>query len=233
MLIATGCAMAVRTSARPERKPGEEKPEPDLKSLLSGLSFVRSRPAIFGAISLDLFAVLFGGSVALLPIYAKDILHIGPSGLGLLRSAPGVGAVICALWLTARPINKHVGAWMFISVAVFGLSTMVFGGSTHFVLSLVALVFLGASDMVSVFVRGYLVQVMTPDYIRGRVSAVSSVFIGASNELGEFESGLAAAWLGTVRSVVFGGAATIAITLLWSKLFPELRKLNEFPKPEQ
>jgi len=233
MLIATGCAMAVRTTTRPERKPGEEKPEPDLKSLLSGLSFVRSRPAILGAISLDLFAVLFGGSVALLPIYAKDILHVGPSGLGLLRSAPGVGAVICALWLTAKPINRHVGAWMFISVAVFGLSTMVFGASTHFVLSLAALVFLGASDMVSVFVRGYLVQVLTPDYIRGRVSAVSSVFIGASNELGEFESGLAAEWFGTVRSVVFGGAATIAITLLWSKLFPELRKLNEFPKPEQ
>jgi len=233
MMVATACAMAVRKESIAERKTVDEKSEPDLKSLLSGLLFVRSRPAIFGAISLDLFAVLFGGSVALLPIYAKDILHVGPSGLGLLRSAPGVGAVICALWLTAKPINKHVGPWMFISVAVFGLSTIVFGASTHFALSLFALVILGASDMVSVFVRGYLVQVMTPDYIRGRVSAVSSVFIGASNELGEFESGVTAAWLGTVRSVVLGGSATVLITILWSKLFPELRNMNEFPQAEK
>jgi MFS family permease len=233
MVIATLSAMAVRTRAMPERKETEDKPELDLKSLLSGLSFVRSRPAILGAISLDLFAVLFGGSVALMPIYAKDILHVGPTGLGFLRSAPGVGAVICALWLTAKPIDKHVGAWMFISVGLFGLSTMVFGSSTHFALSLFALVILGASDMVSVFVRGYLVQIMTPDYIRGRVSAISSVFIGASNELGEFESGVTAEWLGTIRSVVIGGAATIAVTLIWRRLFPSLRNMNEFPQMEK
>jgi len=233
MVAGTVCAMMVRTDAMPEKKKMESKSEPDIKSLLSGLSFVRSRPAIMGAISLDLFAVLFGGSVALLPIYARDILHVGPSGLGLLRSAPGVGAVICAVWLTAKPINKHVGAWMFISVGVFGLSTMIFGASTNFALSMCALVMLGASDMVSVFVRGYLVQVLTPDYIRGRVSAVSSVFIGASNELGEFESGVTADWLGTVRSVVIGGAATVGIVMLWTRLFPQLRNMNEFPQAER
>lgn len=234
MIVATVCAVAVRIKPVAEKADAPAgKREIDIKSLLSGLSFVRSRPAVLGAISLDLFAVLFGGSVALLPIYARDILHVGPSGLGLLRSAPGVGAVICALWLTAKPINKHVGAWMFGSVAVFGLSTVVFGATTHFALSLGALVLLGASDMVSVFVRGYLVQVMTPDYIRGRVSAISSVFIGASNELGEFESGVTAEWLGTVRSVVVGGTATVLITLIWSKLFPELRHMNEFPEAER
>jgi len=233
MVVATLCAMAVKTIAAPERTASQPKSDPDIKSLLSGLRFVRSRPAVLGAISLDLFAVLFGGSVALLPIYARDILHVGPTGLGFLRSAPGVGAVICALWLTAKPIDKHVGAWMFISVALFGMSTMIFGASTHFALSLFALVILGASDMVSVFVRGYLVQVMTPDDIRGRVSAVSSVFIGASNELGEFESGVTAEWLGTIRSVVIGGAATLGVTLLWTRLFPELRNMNEFPKAER
>ncbi len=234
MIIATVAAIAVRTPPMVEKKETSQvSKELDLKSLLSGLSFVRSRPAVLGAISLDLFAVLLGGSVALLPVYARDILHVGPSGLGVLRSAPGVGAVICALWLTAKPIDKHVGAWMFGSVAIFGLATMVFGATTHFALSLLALVMLGASDMVSVFVRGYLVQVLTPDYIRGRVGAISSVFIGASNELGEFESGVTAEWFGTVRSVVIGGAATIGITLLWSKLFPGIRNMNQFPESER
>ncbi len=232
--IATLCALAVRTNGVVRRNESVAViAEPDLKSLLSGLSFVRSKPAVLGAISLDLFAVLFGGSVALLPVYARDILHIGPSGLGLLRSAPGVGAVACAIWLTAKPINKHVGAWMFGSVAVFGLSTIIFGASTYFSLSLFALVILGASDMVSVFVRGYLVQVLTPDYIRGRVSAISSVFIGASNELGEFESGVTAEWFGTIRSVVIGGIATIGITMLWTKLFPAIRNMNQFPEVER
>lgn len=204
-----------------------------LASLLTGLKFVRAQPLVLGAISLDLFAVLFGGATALLPIYASDVLQVGPTGLGVLRSAPGVGAVAAALWLSTYPITRHVGAWLFGSVAVFGLSTMVFGASTHFLLSLSALVLLGASDMLSVFVRGYLVQLVTPDAIRGRVSAVSSVFIGASNEFGEFESGVTAAWWGTVPAVVLGGCATLLVTALWMKLFPALRRMDRFPELRQ
>ncbi|MGC3983193.1 MAG: MFS transporter [Steroidobacteraceae bacterium] len=209
----------------------EAAAELDLKSLLTGLNFVRSQPLMLGAISLDLFAVLFGGATALLPIYASDILHVGPTGLGMLRSAPGVGALVCAIWLSAHPITRHVGRWLFGSVLVFGASTVVFGASTSFIVSLVALAGLGASDMMSVFVRNYLVQLITPDAIRGRVSAVSSVFIGASNELGEFESGTTAAWWGTVAAVVVGGSATIVVSLLWMKLFPALRRMDKFPDP--
>jgi MFS family permease len=226
------CAVAAMvTMSRVRARPAAEhsSSEAELGSLLSGLQFVRSRPIVLGAISLDLFAVLFGGATALLPIYARDILHVGPTGLGMLRSAPGVGAVVCALWLTASPIKRHVGRWLFISVITFGLATMVFGIAKNFMLSLAALAVLGAGDMMSVFVRGYLVQLVTPDYIRGRVSAVSAVFIGASNELGEFESGVTAAWWGTVGAVIVGGAATVSISLLWMKLFPALRKLDEFP----
>ena len=229
MIAATLCVMQVRARPTIEARANE----PGLKSLLSGLHFVRSRPIVLGAISLDLFAVLFGGAVALMPIYARDILHVGPTGLGMLRAAPGVGAVISAMLLTAKPINQHVGSWLFGSVIIFGLSTIVFGITTNFVVSLIALAILGASDMMSVFVRGYLVQVMTPDYIRGRVSAVSSVFIGASNELGEFESGLTAAWWGTVRAVAIGGAATVAVAALWIKLFPALRNMDQFPVAER
>lgn len=202
-----------------------------LKSLLIGLNFVRSQPLVLGAISLDLVAVLFGGATALLPIYASDILHVGPTGLGMLRSAPGVGALLCAVWLTTYPITRHVGHWLFGSVLLFGLSTIVFGASTDFMLSLTALAGLGASDMMSVFVRNYLVQLVTPDAIRGRVSAVSSVFIGASNELGEFESGTTAAWWGTVAAVIVGGSVTVTVSLLWMKLFPSLRKMDRFPEP--
>jgi len=226
------CAVAAMvTMNRVRARPAAEHSagEAELGSLLSGLQFVRSRPIVLGAISLDLFAVLFGGATALLPIYARDILHVGPTGLGMLRSAPGVGAVVCAVWLTASPIKRHVGRWLFVSVIAFGLATMVFGIAKNFMLSLAALAVLGAGDMMSVFVRGYLVQLVTPDYIRGRVSAVSAVFIGASNELGEFESGVTAAWWGTVGAVIVGGAATVTISLLWMKLFPALRKLDEFP----
>lgn len=201
------------------------------RSVLSGLSFVRAKPIVLGAISLDLFAVLFGGATALLPIYANDILHVGPTGLGLLRTAPGVGSMLCAMWLWGRPVDRHVGRWLFGSIFVFGAATVIFGVSTHFLLSLLALVTLGASDMLSVFVRNLLVQLETPDSMRGRVSAVSSVFIGASNELGEFESGITAAWWGTVRAVAIGGIATLAVGGIWIKLFPSLAHMDRFPQP--
>ncbi|HEX7171310.1 MAG TPA: MFS transporter [Candidatus Limnocylindria bacterium] len=198
-------------------------------TLLSGITFVRSRPVVLGSISLDLFAVLFGGATALLPIYAGEILDVGPAGLGLMRAAPAVGAAILAMVLTIRPLRRHVGRWMFGGVAVFGIATIVFGVSTSFAISLAALVVMGAGDMVSVYIRHLLVQLETPDEIRGRVSAVNSVFIGASNELGEFESGVTAAWWGVVPAVVVGGAATIAVAAAWAWLFPMLRRLDRFP----
>lgn len=200
-----------------------------LQTLLSGLRFVRSRPVVLGAISLDLFAVLLGGATALLPMFASDILHAGPSGLGLLRTAPGIGAAVCAMIIAMSPITRHVGAWMFGGVAVFGLATIVFGMSSNFYISMFSLTVLGAADMVSVYVRHLLVQLETPDSIRGRVSAVSSVFIGASNELGDFESGLVAKWLGAVRAVVIGGIATLIVTGVWTRFFPVLWRMQEFP----
>ncbi len=200
-----------------------------MRTVLSGVNFVRSRRVVLGSISLDLFAVLFGGATALLPVYAADILHVGSVGLGILRAAPAVGAAVCAGVLTARPVTRHVGAWMFGGVAVFGLSTLVFGISTSFPLTLGALVVLGAADQVSVYVRHLLVQLTTPDVIRGRVSAVNAVFIGASNELGEFESGVTAAWWTTVPAVVVGGVAVMAVAGIWSWLFPSLRTLDRFP----
>lgn len=202
-----------------------------MRTLLSGLNFVWSRPAVLGAISLDLFAVLFGGATALLPIFARDILHVGPAGLGWLRTAPGMGAGLCALLLAFNPIQRHAGAWMFGGVGVFGIATVVFGMSTSFVLSFVCLVTLGAADMVSVYIRHLLVQLETPDAIRGRVSAVSAVFIGASNELGEFESGLTAQWWGATRAVIVGGIATIAVTGLWIRMFPLLWRMDGFSPP--
>ena len=196
--------------------------------VLEGIRFVRSRPVVFGAISLDLFAVLLGGATALLPVYARDILHAGPLGLGFLRSAPAVGAFSMAFYLTHWPLKKKVGAKMFAAVAIFGLATITFGLSTWFPLSLVALFVLGATDMVSVNVRGSLIQLSTPDTMRGRVSAVSMLFIGASNELGEFESGTTAALMGTVRAVVAGGIGTLLVVGAWMKLFPPLRQVNSF-----
>lgn len=203
-----------------------------LQNLLSGLKFVRSRPIVLGAISLDLFAVLFGGATALMPIFASDILHVGPTGLGVLRTAPGIGAAACGLLLALSPISRHVGPWMFGGVAVFGVATIVFGLSTNFYLSVVALIVLGAADMVSVYVRHMLVQLDTPDFIRGRVSAVAAVFIGASNEFGDFESGLMARWWGAVRAVIIGGVATMIVTGLWTRMFPVLWRMQEFPKKQ-
>jgi predicted MFS family arabinose efflux permease len=198
-------------------------------TLLEGLRFVRSRPIVLGAISLDLFAVLFGGATALLPAYAHDVLHAGPTALGWLRTAPGAGAALCSIALAFFPLRRRVGAWMFGGVAVFGAATLVLGFTNNFIVALAALFLLGAGDMVSVYVRHLLVQYETPDDIRGRVSAVNAVFIGASNELGEFESGVTAGWFGLVRAIVLGGAATLAVTGLWAVLFPVLSKMDRFP----
>jgi MFS family permease len=193
-----------------------------------GIHFVRSRPVVFGAISLDLFAVLLGGATALLPVYARDILHVGPTGLGVLRAAPAAGAFIMAAWLTRHTLKRHVGLKMFAVVALFGIATIVFGLSTFFPLSVLALFVLGAADMVSVNVRSSLIQLSTPDTMRGRVSAVSMLFIGASNELGEFESGTTAALMGTVPAVVAGGIGTLLVVGAWMKLFPPLAKVDSF-----
>ncbi|WP_337056520.1 MFS transporter [Pseudomonas sp. USHLN015] len=193
-----------------------------LESLLAGIRFIRSRPDILGAISLDLFAVLLGGATALLPVFAKDILLTGPWGLGLLRSAPAVGALAMSFWLARFPIERNVGRIMFTSVGVFGVATIAFGLSTSFWFSLAVLAVLGAADMISMVIRGAFVQLHTPDEMRGRVSAVNGLFIGASNQLGEFESGVTAAWFGTVPAVVMGGVGTLLITGLWIRLFPTL-----------
>jgi MFS family permease len=198
--------------------------------LLSGLRFVRQRRVVLGAISLDLFAVLFGGATALLPVYAADVLHAGPHGLGLLRSAPGIGAALCGVYLSVSPVTRRVGHYMFGGVIAFGISTIVFGVSTSFWLSMAALLVMGAGDMLSVYIRHLLVQLETPDEIRGRVSAVNAVFIGASNELGEFESGVTAAWFGTIRAVIIGGCATLLVAGLWSRLFPELASMDRLPQ---
>jgi MFS family permease len=197
-------------------------------NLLDGLRYVLRRRALLGAISLDLFAVLFGGATALLPAYARDVLHVGPAGLGLLRTASGLGATLTAVALVLVPIERHVGRWMFAGVCVFGVATVVFGVSRSFPLSLLALVALGVGDMVSVYIRHVLIQLETPDEIRGRVSAVGSMFVGASNELGEFESGITARWLGLVPAVVLGGVLTLIVVGSYLKLFPELRLMERF-----
>ncbi len=196
-------------------------------ALLSGLRYIWHHKLILAAISLDLFAVLLGGAVALLPVYAREVLNVGASGLGMLRTAPGVGAVVTAIIVAHRPLRRRAGAVMLWCVFGFGLATVVFGLSRDVALSLAALVLVGSFDMVSVIVRNTMVQLGTPDEMRGRVSAVNMVFIGASNEVGQFESGITAQWFGTVPAVVLGGACTIAIVALWAGLFPELRKVDK------
>jgi MFS family permease len=203
-----------------------EHAAPSFETLVAGIRYVFQKKMILGAISLDLFAVLLGGAVALLPAIASDELETGPWGLGLLRSAPAAGALCTALFLTLRPIRRRVGAKMFVSVAIYGVAIVAFGLSKDLALSIVALAVSGAADMVSVFIRHNLIQLGTPNAMRGRVSAVSLVFISASNELGEFESGVAAKAFGVVRSVVIGGVGTIAVTLAWAGLFPSLRKVD-------
>jgi MFS family permease len=231
VLLAASVVMvlSLRAGGRNEARSAEP---PGWQALLSGLRFVRSKRLVLGAISLDLFAVLFGGATALLPVYAADVLQVGPAGLGWLRTAPGVGAALCGVALGVLPISRQVGRWMFGGVIVYGLATLVFGLSTVLWLSLVALVAMGAGDMVSVYVRHLLVQLETPDDIRGRVSAVNAVFIGASNELGEFESGVTAAWFGTVPAVIVGGFATLLVAGVWWRRFPELSRMDRFPGSE-
>jgi MFS family permease len=197
--------------------------------LLEGVRFVWHRKTVLGAISLDLFAVLFGGATALLPAYTRDVLHAGPEVFGYLRAAPGIGAGLTAIYLAFRPVTHSVGRVMFYGVGAFGAATVVLGVSHWFWVAMAALVILGVGDMISVFVRSLLVQLETPDSIRGRVSAVNSVFIGASNELGEFESGTTAAWFGLVPAIIVGGVATLMITALWAKVFfPRLWRLQRF-----
>lgn len=229
-VYATACAFFILScflvaSIRIDRK--QERREPfGLESLFAGIHYIRSRPPILGAISLDLFAVLLGGATALLPIYARDILLTGPWGLGILSSAPAVGALSTSFFLARRPLDRSVGKTMFIAVIAFGFSTLIFAVSTSYLLSLCALIGLGAADMISVVIRSSLVQLQTPDEMRGRVSAVNSVFIGASNQLGEFESGLTASWFGTVPAVILGGIGTILVALVWMRLFPQLAKVD-------
>ena len=224
LLLASGLVLAI--TPMPAEAVGKARHPRDA---LDGLTFVFQQRIVLGAISLDLFAVLFGGATALLPIYAAEVLHVGPAGLGVLRAAPGLGAVLTAGLLALWPIRRHVGLWMFGGVATFGIATIVFGASTDFRLSLGALAVLGAGDMVSIYIRHMLVQLETPDAIRGRVSAVNAIFIGSSNELGEFESGFTAKLLGLVPAVVLGGCATLAVVATFMRRFPELRTMDYFP----
>ena len=200
--------------------------------MLGGVRFIWRTEAVLGAISLDLFCVLFGGATALLPIFARDILAVGPAGLGLLRSAPAAGALITGLVLTRHPPQRRVGPRMLVTVAIYGAATLVFGLSRSLALSLAALAVVGAADMLSVVIRSTLIQIVAPDAIRGRVSSVASLFTGASNQLGQFESGVTAAWFGPVGSVVLGGAATLVIVALWSKRYPALSRMDRMARPE-
>ncbi len=201
---------------------------PTLASVLAGFHYIRNRRRLLGVIILDLFVVILGGATALLPIYARDILAVGPIGLGLLRSAPAVGALITSPVLARHPIERHIGHKMFAVVGIFGVTTILFGLSTSFPLSLLALVVLGASDAVSIVVRFSLVQIETPDEKRGRVSAINYLFVGSSNTLGEFESGLVAAWLGVVPSVVIGGVGSLLVAAVWMVLFPDLQRIDRY-----
>jgi MFS family permease len=210
----------------PPPEPLAADAESTTRRFLEGLRFVANNRIVLGVMSLDLFAVLFGGAVALLPIFAAEILHTGPVGMGILRSAPGVGAALAGGYLAMRPLQSHAGRWLFGGVATFGLCMIVFGLSGSFLVSGAALLVSGAGDMVSVYVRSIVVPLNTPDAIRGRVMAVNSMFIGASNELGEFESGLTASWFGTVPSVVIGGVLTLVVAGSWSLLFPAMRRLG-------
>jgi MFS family permease len=225
LALSIGALLALRIPPRPALAGGHAT---TLHDAFGGLRFIRDQPVILGAISLDLFAVLFGGATALLPAYADTILRVGPVGLGILRSAPAAGAALTAAYLARRPLRTRVGRTLLASVAVFGLATIVFGLSRNLGLSFAALTVAGGSDMISVVIRSGLVQLSTPDAMRGRVNAVENVFIGASNELGAFESGTLAALIGTVPAVVAGGAATLAVVALCMLVFPQLRRFDRF-----
>ena len=228
-------AVALLAAIRRELPRHEAPAEKGMTLLLSGVRYVWREKILLGAISLDLFAVLLGGAVGLLPVFASDVLRVGETGFGMLRSAPAVGAALMAILLALRPISRRAGWWMLACVAIFGVATIVFGLSKSFALSLGALVVLGAADMVSVVIRQSIVQLSTPDEMRGRVSSVNMIFIGASNELGDFESGATAALfgeppVGAIRAVVVGGVGTLLVTGLWSALFPELRRAEAVNK---
>ena len=217
--------LLMRANTTPQRQPGSQ-----IQQIREGLVYVWNHKIIFGAISLDLFAVLLGGATALLPAFAADILKVGPEGFGLLRSGPAVGAVIMALILARWPLKRRAGIRMFWAVGAFGAATIVFGLSQSMWLSVTALAVLGAADMISVYVRQTLVQIVTPDHMRGRVSSVSGLFISGSNELGEFESGLVSRWIGPVGAAVFGGVGTIIVTGTWAWMFPDLRKADRLDR---
>ncbi len=221
-LLMAGGALLIFSIPKPRQHTLTE--ERSLATMLAGFRYIWTEKIVLGAISLDLFAVLLGGTVALLPVYARDILDLGPWGLGLLRAAPGIGAVMTALWLAGHPIRDHAGRVMFVCVGLFGLFNVAFGVSTLTSLSVAALALAGAADMISVYIRETLMQLWTPDHVRGRVNAVNMVFVGASNELGEFRAGLMAAALGAMPAVVIGGVGSIAVAALWAGLFPQLRK---------
>ena len=224
-------AVTAMLTLRPIPRGDAGKSHP-LRAVIEGLAYVRDNKIVLGAISLDLFAVLLGGATAMLPVYARDILHVGSEGLGALRAAPAVGAALTALVLTRRPLKRRVGVKMFVCVAIFGLATMVFGESRWMWLSLLSLFVLGASDMVSVYVRSSLIQLHTPDAMRGRVSAVSGLFISASNELGEFRAGVSGSAFGPIGAVVGGGALAVLVTGICAWAFPSLRKADRFVAPD-
>jgi len=231
-LVASTVAI-VLTLELPSQEKARARPAANLSTVFDGFRYIWREKLIFGAISLDLFAVLLGGAVALLPVYAREILQTGPWGLGILRSAPGVGAGIMAIAIAHRPLKNRAGATMLWCVAGFGLCTVIFGVSRSFAISVLALFLVGATDMVSVIVRATLIQVATPDEMRGRVNAVDMIFIGASNELGQFESGITAHWFGVVPAVILGGVGAIIVTGLWAWMFPQLRKVNQLTMKEE
>jgi predicted MFS family arabinose efflux permease len=226
-LIFFAVAISFISLIRSTGTPAGREP-PSLSSVLAGFDYIRTRRRLLGVITLDLFVVLLGGATALLPVYARDILAVGPVGLGFLRSAPAAGALLTAVVLSRHPIERHIGPIMFAVVAIFGLATIVFGLSTWFPFSLAALAVLGASDAFSIVIRFSLVQIETPDAMRGRVSAINYLFVGSSNTLGEFESGAVAAWLGAVPSVLIGGIGSLVIAATWMLMFPSLRRLDRF-----
>jgi MFS family permease len=210
----------------PKPRQHSEVQKVSLNTLFEGFRYIYREKVVFGAISLDLFAVLLGGAVALLPVYARDILELGPWALGLLRASPGIGALLTAIWLSGSPFRDHAGIIMLFFVGMFGVFTVIFGISTVPWLSILALSLMGAADMVSVYIRETLIQLWTPDRLRGRVNAVNMVFVGASNELGEFRAGTMAALIGTVNAVVFGGVGAVGIAIIWAWLFPQLRRVR-------
>ncbi|ESQ83443.1 MFS transporter [Asticcacaulis sp. AC466] len=220
-LIASVLVLTIRTPTNPDAPSGSKT-----AMLKEGMEYIWSNKIILGAISLDLFAVLLGGATALMPMFVKDILHAGPVAFGLLRASPAIGAIVTSFILSWSPIRRHAGPWMFAGVAVFGLATIVFGLSNMIWLSIAAMIVLGAADMISVYVRGTLVQIVTPNHMRGRVASVSYLFIGASNELGEFETGVVARLMGPVNAALFGGIGSLMVTGAWIKLFPPLWKAD-------